>query len=98
MISRRGVRTSSTMLRILTWEFKAKDFESSFIEWEHDIEKLDRAYPQYPIPDLVKVGLIMSRLPGQLRHLLLLQHNIGSPYENVRRNGLNYIKSGKIFN
>ncbi len=85
-------------MNILTWDFKSgKDFESSFLEWEQEVERFDAEHTQTPIQDILEVGLIMTRLSGQLRNLLFLQNTVDTPYAEVRASILNYIKSTKVF-
>ncbi|MCP4191059.1 MAG: hypothetical protein GY768_10580, partial [Planctomycetaceae bacterium] len=88
------VRASSTLLNILTWAFKSgRDFETSFLEWEQEVAKFYVEHSMTPIQDFLKVGLILTRLSGQLRNLLFLNTTVDTPYHQVRQQILNYIKS-----
>ena len=72
-----------------------KDFENTFMNWEREVTKLERAMGQ-PLPDIVKCGLLIAGTQGKLfDHLCLNAHTIGE-YNDVRVAVLSYIQSRSI--
>jgi hypothetical protein len=68
----------SIITAILNWQFNMKEFESSFNDFEAEIEKYDREQSTR-FPDEVKTGVLISRTNGPLLEHLLLNTHLSTP-------------------
>ena len=85
------------MNTILTYHFNDKDFETSFEAWEAEIEKYDTEQIQ-KFPDEIKIGVLTSKAPPQLQQYLMLNTDLQTPYNEIRKIVIDYFRNGRVIN
>ena len=83
------------MNTILTYNFNDKDFETSFEAWEADIEKYGTEEIQ-KFPDEIKIGVLTSKAPPQLQQYLMLNTDLQTPYNEIRKIVIDYFRNGRV--
>ena len=88
-------RATGRMSTILNYQFNQSDFETSFETWEAEIEKYDTEQP-VKFPDEIKIGLLTAKAPPQLRQYLMLNTDLQTPYDEIRKFVVSYFRNGRV--
>ena len=91
-----GTRGVGYLTRLLKPTFDANNFEDSFTAWEYELNKLETEN-QSPLPDAVKVAIILNETKGPLQQHLQLQAGTNPTFSQIRTVIMEYYKSITAF-
>merc|ERR1712026_438681 len=82
--------------KILHWKFRSnyQYFENDLNEWELEVQRFD-AEQVNPLPDNIKVGVLISNIQGTAQEHLRLTCDINDRYDKVRDILINYFRTGR---
>ena len=91
-----GTRGVAYLTRLLKPTFDANNFEDSFTAWEYELNKFETEN-QAPLPDAVKVAIILNETKGPLQQRLQLQAETNPTFSQIRTVIMEYYKSIAAF-
>ena len=91
-----GTRGVGYLTRLLKPTFDANNFEDSFTAWEYELNKFETEN-QSPLPDAVKVAIILNETNGPLQQHLQLQAGTNPTFSQIRTVIMEYYKSITAF-
>ena len=83
------------MNKIMSMKITLADYEGHLITWEREITKYDKS-TNSPMPDIVKVSLLINIIQGKLKGQLL-NYRVDMTYQDVRSIIQNYAKSNAAY-
>jgi len=85
---------TTRMTTIRHWRFRDADSEDNLAEWEAEIAKYEDEH-NIPMPDEVKVGIVLSNAAYKLRQHLLLYTDRSTSYNDVWDTIVSCYRSGR---
>ena len=91
-----GTRGIGYLTRLLKPTFDQHNFEESFTQWEYEVNRFETDN-QSPLPDAVKVAILLNETKGSLQQHLQLQAGTNPTYTHIRTTIMEYYKSITAF-
>ena len=91
-----GTRGIGYLTRLLKPTFDQHNFEESFTQWEYEVNRFETDN-QSPLPDTVKVAILLNETKGSLQQHLQLEAGTNPTYTHIRTTIMEYYKSITAF-